>query len=131
MLVGNRLCSPVQATARFNHGTRQRDGLVTIQDAGRTGGDKSRELDVRIAAIDNVMDDLPGRFLGQAVEIDMDSNGRLLVPPELRAAIGLEKQAMLIGQMHRFEIWKAESWLEEDGTLDPDALPESVQELSF
>jgi MraZ protein len=33
--------------------------------------------------------------------------------------------------MHRFEIWKAESWLEEDGTLDPDALPESVQELSF
>jgi MraZ protein len=74
---------------------------------------------------------LKRRFLGQAVEIDMDSNGRLLVPPELRAAIGLEKQAMLIGQMHRFEIWKAESWLEEDGTLDPDALPESVQELSF
>ena len=61
----------------------------------------------------------------------MDSNGRLLVPPELRTAIGLEKQAMLIGQMHRFEIWKAESWLEEDSTLDPEALPESVQELSF
>lgn len=77
------------------------------------------------------MRQLKRRFLGQAVEIDMDSNGRLLVPPELRSAIGLEKQAMLIGQMHRFEIWTAESWSEEDSTLDPEALPDSVQELSF
>ncbi|MCG8394319.1 MAG: division/cell wall cluster transcriptional repressor MraZ [Pseudomonadales bacterium] len=74
---------------------------------------------------------LKRRFLGQAAEIDMDGNGRLLVPPELRAAIGLEKHAMLIGQLHRFEIWKEESWSEVDGTLDPEALPESVQELSF
>ena len=36
----------------------------------------------------------------------MDSNGRLLVPPELRTAIGLEKQAMLIGQMHRLRSGK-------------------------
>ena len=74
---------------------------------------------------------LKRRFLGQAAEVEMDSNGRLLVAPELRAAIGLEKRAMLIGQMHRFEIWQEERWLEVDGTLDPEALPESVQELSF
>ncbi|MEP5232552.1 MAG: division/cell wall cluster transcriptional repressor MraZ [Alloalcanivorax sp.] len=74
---------------------------------------------------------LKRRFLGQAAEIEMDSNGRLLVPPELRAAVSLKKRAMLIGQMHRFEIWKEESWSDVDGTLDPAALPESVQELSF
>jgi MraZ protein len=74
---------------------------------------------------------LKRRFLGQAAEIEMDGSGRLLVPPELRAAINLEKRAMLIGQLHRFEIWKEESWADVDGTLDPAALPESVQELSF
>ena len=74
---------------------------------------------------------LKRRFLGQAVEIEMDGNGRLLVPPELRAVIDLEKRAMLIGQMHRFEIWKEETWLGADATLDPAEMPESVQELAF
>lgn len=74
---------------------------------------------------------LKRRFLGQAVEIEMDGNGRLLVPPELRAVIDLEKRAMLIGQMHRFEIWKEETWLGADVTLDPAEMPESVQELAF
>lgn len=93
-----------------------------METAGKLAAQSDSNQDVRR---------LKRRFLGQAAEIDMDSNGRLLVPPELREAIGLEKRAMLIGQLHRFEIWKEESWSEVDGTLDPDALPESVQELSF
>lgn len=75
---------------------------------------------------------LKRRFLGQAVELDMDSNGRLLVPPELRTVIGLEKRAMLVGLMHRFEIWAEDAWIElEQQDLDQDAMPESVQALSF
>ncbi len=75
---------------------------------------------------------LKRRFLGQAVEMDMDGNGRLLLPPELRAVVGLEKRAMLVGLMHRFEIWAEETWIElEQQELDQDAMPESVQALSF
>lgn len=75
---------------------------------------------------------LKRRFLGQAVEMEMDGNGRLLLPPELRAVVGLEKHAMLVGLMHRFEIWAEETWNElEQQELDQDAMPESVQALSF
>lgn len=75
---------------------------------------------------------LKRRFLGQAVEVDMDSSGRLLVSPELRDVIGLEKRAMLMGLMHRFEIWAAEAWEEqEQQALNQDEMPESVQSLSF
>ena len=71
-------------------------------------------------------------FLGQAVEMEMDGNGRLLVPPELRSVVGLEKHAMLVGLMHRFEIWAEETWNQlEQQDLDQDAMPESVQSLSF
>ncbi|EKF74273.1 hypothetical protein A11A3_09745 [Alcanivorax hongdengensis A-11-3] len=75
---------------------------------------------------------LKRRFLGQAVELDMDGSGRLLVPPELRSVIALEKRAMLIGLMHRFEIWAEDTWIElEQQELDQDAMPDSVQALSF
>ena len=75
---------------------------------------------------------LKRRFLGQAAEMEMDGNGRLLVPPELRDVVGLEKRAMLVGLMHRFEIWAEDTWNElEQQSLDQEAMPESVQALSF
>lgn len=75
---------------------------------------------------------LKRRFLGQAVEVEMDGSGRLLVSPELRAVVGLEKRAMLMGLMHRFEIWAAEAWEEqEQQMLNQEEMPESVQSLSF
>ena len=49
-----------------------------------------------------------------------------------RSVVGLEKHAMLVGLMHRFEIWAEETWNQlEQQDLDQDAMPESVQSLSF
>lgn len=74
---------------------------------------------------------LKRRFLGQASEVEMDGSGRLLISPELRAAIGLEKHAMLIGQNRRFEIWEEGLWQQMESALDASELPQSVQELAF
>ena len=77
---------------------------------------------------------LKRRFLGQAVELEMDANGRYLVPGELRELVALEKRAMLVGQIHRFEIWSEAAWQAEQdqyGEMDLSAMPESVQKLAF
>jgi len=77
---------------------------------------------------------LKRRFLGQAVEVEMDSNGRFLVPAELRDLIQLDKKAMLVGQITRFEVWSEGGWLEEQKKyqeITPDEMPEAVQELAF
>jgi len=51
------------------------------------------------------------RFLvGQAVDVVMDAAGRLLVPPTLRSYAALDKQAMLVGQGNKFELWDEERW---------------------
>ena len=45
-------------------------------------------------------------------EIDMDSNGRVLIPQSSREEIGLEKSAVLIGHGKKFELWSEERWLQ-------------------
>src|ERR1700722_19851280 len=47
---------------------------------------------------------------GPATDLRPDGHGRLLLPAELRAFAGLERQAMLIGQGNRFELWDETRW---------------------
>lgn len=49
-------------------------------------------------------------MVGHATEIDLDSHGRLLLPPKLREFGMLTRDAMLIGQGQRFELWDEASW---------------------
>lgn len=44
-------------------------------------------------------------FIGNARDIDMDRQGRLLLPANLRAAAGLESKAVLSGLGNLFELW--------------------------
>ena len=75
---------------------------------------------------------LKRRFLGQAVEMELDGNGRILVPTELRDLIGLDKRAMLVGILHRFELWAEDAWQAEQAKLDmAGAMPDSVKSLAF
>ncbi|HOP16625.1 MAG: division/cell wall cluster transcriptional repressor MraZ [Gammaproteobacteria bacterium] len=49
-------------------------------------------------------------MLGHASELELDGQGRILISPELRDFAGLGKRVSLVGQVHKFEIWDAESW---------------------
>jgi MraZ protein len=61
--------------------------------------------------------------IGHAEELDIDSAGRILVPPVLREIARLDKTVMLVGQGNKLEIWSDTMWTEErDRTL---ALPVS------
>jgi MraZ protein len=49
-------------------------------------------------------------LIGHATEIELDGNGRFLLPPLLRDYAQLDKQVMLVGQGKKFEIWREENW---------------------
>ncbi len=60
-------------------------------------------------------------LIGHATDLDLDSNGRLLVPQMLREYADLSKRLVLVGQSNKVEIWNeknwrgtVESWLSED-----------------
>jgi MraZ protein len=73
-------------------------------------------------------------MVGHASEQQMDSHGRILIPRELREFAGLEKQAMLLGQGTKFELWDESRWNQQvDGYLEDDSaegeLPEELEAL--
>src|SRR5487761_1900355 len=49
-------------------------------------------------------------MVGHATEIDLDGHGRVLLPPKLREFGMLTRDAMLIGQGQRFELWDEARW---------------------
>ena len=48
---------------------------------------------------------LQRRLVGSAMVVEMDGNGRILLPASLRDGAGLEKRVILLGMDYRFEIW--------------------------
>lgn len=48
-------------------------------------------------------------FFGQAEAVELDSQGRLLVPQRLRNEVGIGKEAVVVGVSDRMEIWDRET----------------------
>ncbi|MDF0535558.1 division/cell wall cluster transcriptional repressor MraZ [Shewanella yunxiaonensis] len=49
-------------------------------------------------------------LLGYAQDCELDSNGRILLTPPLRQYAALDKKAMLVGQLNKFELWDEQTW---------------------
>ena len=49
-------------------------------------------------------------MVGHATDVELDGQGRVLVPPELREFAALEQRGMLVGQGNRFELWDETRW---------------------
>jgi MraZ protein len=98
-----------------------------------------QEIETQIARLPTFNPDtrrLQRLLIGHARELELDGNGRVLIPPELRAYAGLEKQVVLVGQGHRFELWstdhwnaRREQWLAE--AAGGRAIPAEMQSLSL
>ncbi|MBW2618571.1 MAG: division/cell wall cluster transcriptional repressor MraZ [Deltaproteobacteria bacterium] len=52
-------------------------------------------------------------LVGPAVELSWDRQGRVLIPPPLRAHAQLEHQVVIAGFDDRFEVWGKELWEKE------------------
>jgi len=90
---------------------------------------------VRLPSMHRVARRILRIMVGYATEVDLDANGRLLVSRELRDFASLDKQAILIGQGNKFELWDEERWIEKrDAWLGEDEdmdLPAELESLSF
>ena len=49
-------------------------------------------------------------LLGHASEVEVDSQGRILIPGLLREHAKIDKPAILLGQGNKFELWSQEAW---------------------
>ena len=70
-------------------------------------------------------------FLGNACDVEMDSAGRILISPELRMAVGLTRDVMLLGMGSHFEIWDAAKLAENEQEAVAGPLPDVLSNFSF
>lgn len=49
-------------------------------------------------------------LMGHAHELELDAQGRLLLPAILREYAKIGTEVMLVGQFHRFELWDVDHW---------------------
>ena len=75
-------------------------------------------------------------MVGHATELDLDGNGRILLPPSLREYGLLSRDVMLVGQGMRFELWDETRWNErrDEWLASPDTatdLPAELETLSL
>ena len=70
-------------------------------------------------------------FLGYAMDVDMDATGRILVSPELRAAAGISKDAVMLGMGSHFELWDAANYAAKEAEQMKGEMPAVFKDFSF
>ena len=67
---------------------------------------KVEEKLVKLPSFDPQIRRLKRLYMGNAAECELDSTGRILIPPPLRQRAGLDKS----GMGNKFELWSQEAW---------------------
>lgn len=94
-----------------------------------------REVSAKVSALPNsqkAVRSFQRRLLGNAAELELDSNGRVLLPAMLRDFARLDKKLVLVGLNDKAELWSEEAWNALLDENDDDApLPDELLSLSF
>ena len=70
-------------------------------------------------------------FVGSAVDVEIDSAARVLVPPELRAMAGLDKDLLLLGLGQRLELWDATRYAAHQAQVMAGPMPDAIKSFVF
>ncbi len=75
--------------------------------------------------------DLQRFFFSAAFDAELDSQGRILLPANLRKYAGLTKDTVVIGAFNHAEIWDAEKWAQYNDNINEERILEAMEELGF
>ncbi|MBZ1356246.1 MAG: division/cell wall cluster transcriptional repressor MraZ [Candidatus Nealsonbacteria bacterium] len=72
-------------------------------------------------------------MLGGAMEVSIDSSGRVLVPDYLKKYANLSKKVSLVGVLNRVELWDEETWEKYKGKTEKEGenIAERLKELGI
>ncbi len=74
---------------------------------------------------------LQSLIFSNAVRVEFDRSGRILIPQFLRDQARLQGAAIVVGQGKRFEIWAPELWVEQVSAQNSPAIALRFKELNL
>lgn len=70
-------------------------------------------------------------FFAGAASCEVDKQGRILLPANLREYAGIEKEVVSVGVLSRVEIWSKDRWQDNGDYEDMDEIAEHMAELGL
>lgn len=70
-------------------------------------------------------------FFAGAATCEVDKQGRILLPANLREYAGIDKDVVSVGVLSRVEIWSKERWQDSSDYEDMDEIAEHMAELGL
>ena len=72
-------------------------------------------------------------FFSGATECEIDSQGRVVIPPNFREYAELLKEVVIVGVSNRAEIWNRENWEKyiSDSSFDSAEIAKAMEEMGF
>ena len=70
-------------------------------------------------------------FLAGAADCEVDKQGRILLPANLREYAGIDKEVVSVGVYSRVEIWSKDRYLENSDFDDMDEIADHMAELGI
>ncbi|MBO4590985.1 MAG: division/cell wall cluster transcriptional repressor MraZ [Eubacterium sp.] len=72
-------------------------------------------------------------FRSKAADVEMDSQGRVVVPQDLRDAVGITKEVVIIGAGEKAEIWDKAKWdaLQKEDIFDKENIKAMLENMEI
>ncbi len=72
-------------------------------------------------------------FFSSAQDVNIDKQGRILIPGVLREDVGIDKDVVVLGNLDHIEIWSKERWDSESKALreSEEELAEEIEKLGI
>ena len=72
-------------------------------------------------------------FCANAVECELDKQGRIVIPQDLKAYAGIEKELVTMGAMTKIEIWSKEIWdaPDNENKMNAEEFTDALMEYNF
>ncbi len=83
------------------------------------------QVAAKVSSVNRKLNTFLRFFVGGAVEVVPDKQGRILIPPSLRTYAGLERDVIITGMLKRFEIWSREKWEVEVGRFEKEGIEDA------
>jgi MraZ protein len=113
-----RMAVPAKFRAQLDHGAVISKGMGTCLSVYTMQRWEEKSAELVEGKTSEELRDFERRIYPSATEIELDGQGRLIIPAKLRAHARLENEVTVAGVRDHFEIWDRATWQEYQARLD-------------
>jgi MraZ protein len=119
--VKGRLAIPARFRSQMDRGAVLSKGMGTCLSVYTLARWEQKSNELVAGMSSDELRDFERRIYPSASEVELDAQGRIVIPAKLRAYAGLESEATVAGVRDHFEIWDRATWQAYQDRLDTES----------